>query len=115
MDTSYDELKTIMDYQYFIREQSGHATPDFHDLIVNLLDSYGIKLRQRDGSNPIATVSIPTSRRQSFVVGLRYTKLDGTKTEDHFLFEFGNPIRRCYGKKLERLLPEYRGAHKLQR
>ena len=75
----------------------------------------GIKLRQDDGSGPKATFSIATSRSDAFVIGLRYTKKNGTKTEDHFLFERERPIQKCYGKLLEELLPEYKGAHKLQR
>lgn len=115
MNTSFDELKAIMDHQYEVRERTGKPTPDFHQLIVNILDRHGIKLRQKDGTNPKATFSIPTSRQNVFVVGLRYTKNDGTKTEDYFLFEKDKPIQKCYGKLLEELLPEYKGSHKLQR
>ena len=49
------------------------------------------------------------------VVGVRYTKNDGTKTEDHFVFQPGQAIEKHYGKNLEELLPEYKGVHKLQR
>lgn len=110
MDTSFDELKTITDRVY-----SGDIPLDFHQSIVGILVNYGIGLRQDDGSNPKVTISHPTSLPGSVVVGLRYTKEDGTKTEDHFLFQQGQPITRCYGKKLEELIPEYKGAHKLQR
>lgn len=112
MDTSFDELKAITDQMY-----SGHPLTRavFHQRIVDLLANHEIKLRQKDGSNPQVTISHPTSLSGSMVVGLRYTKLDGTKTEDHFLFQPGREIERCYGKRLEELFLEYKGAHKLQR
>lgn len=115
MDTSYEELKAITDHQYEVLEQTGKITLDFHQQIVDLLNKYGIKLRQKDGTNPKATFSIPTSRPDVFVIGIRYLKQDGTKTEDHFLFQKDQGIERCYGKKLENLLPEYKGSHKAQR
>lgn len=110
MDTSFDELKAITDQVY-----SGHVPANFHRRIVDLLVSHGIGLRQKDGSDPKVTISHPTSLLGSMVIGLRYTKLDGTKTEDHFLFQQGRAIGRCYRRRLEKLLPEYKGAHKLQR
>lgn len=110
MDTSFDELKIITDQVY-----SGNPSADFHQRIVNLLANHRIRLRQKDGSNPNVTISHPTSLPGSMVIGLRYTKRDGTKTEDHFLFRPGRAIERCYGKKLEELLLEYKGVHKLQR
>lgn len=112
MNTSFDELKIITDQVY-----SGNLPTNFnfHQQIVDLLDRHGIKLRQDDGSTPIATISHPISLPGSMVVGLRYTKRDGTKTEDHFLFQPRQPIERCYGKRLENLLPEYKEMHKAQR
>lgn len=110
MDNSFNELKIVTDQVY-----SGNQPINFHQSIVDILVNYGIKLRQDDGSNPKVTISHPTSLPDSMVVGLRYTKNDGTKTEDHFLFQQGQPIERCYGVKLEKLLPEYKGTHKLQR
>lgn len=110
MDASFDELKAITDLVY-----RGNSQPDFHQQIVDLLVRHGINLRQDDGSDPKATISHPTSLSGSMVVGLRYTKDDGTKTEDHFLFQPREPIGKYYGKSLEKLLAEYKGAHKLQR
>lgn len=110
MDASFDELKVITDQVY-----SGNYPTDFHQRIVNLLANHRISLRQDNGSNPQETISHPNSLPGSMVVGLRYTKNSGTKTEDHFLFQPGQAIKRFYGKKLEGLLPEYKGTHKLQR
>lgn len=115
MDTSYDELKAIMDHQFATRELTGHSTPDFHDLIIDLLDRHGRRIRQDDGQDPKVTFSIPQTDPTSFVLGLRYTKNNGTKTEDHFLFRRGEPIQYLSGKRLEKLMPEYSGTHKLQR
>ena len=115
MDTSYIELKAIMDNQYEIRSRTGSPASDFHDVIIDLLHRHGIRTRQDDGNNPIVTFSIPQTEPSSFILGLRYTKRDNTKTEDHFLFRQGNPIKYLRGKRLEELMPEYEGAHKLQR
>lgn len=115
MDTSHDELKSIMDNQYAVRERTGRPTADFHDLIIDLLNRHGVRTRQDNGSNPIVTFSIPQTEPSSFVLGLRYTKRDGKKTEDHFLFRQGHPLEYLRGKRLERLMPEYQGTHKLQR
>lgn len=115
MDTSYDELKAIMDTQYEVRERTGRPTADFHNLIIDLLSRNGILTRQDNGVNPKITFSIPQTEPDSFVIGLRYTKRNGTKTEDHFLFRKDNPIEYLRGKRLEELMPEYDGAHKHQR
>ncbi|MDP2693105.1 MAG: hypothetical protein Q8O88_05710 [bacterium] len=112
MDTSFEELKVITDQVYSIHSMNRIK---FHQEIVDLLSRHGINLRNKNGSNPIVTISHPTSLPGSMVVGLRYTKLDGTKTEDHFLFQANVKIEKCYGKRLERLFHEYSGAHKLQR
>lgn len=110
MDQSFDQLKSITDQIY-----SGIIPSNFYQDVVSILVNHGINLRQKDGSNPTVTISHPTSLVGSMVVGLRYTKREDTKTEDHFLFQRGLPIEKCYGKKLEKLLPEYKGVHKLQR
>lgn len=115
MNTSYAELKIIMDNQYRVRERTGSPTSNFHDLIISLLHKYGIKIRQDDGTDPKITFSIPKSEPDTFVIGLRYIKKNGTKTEDHFLFKKGLSIEYLRGKRLEKLMPEYIGAHKHQR
>ena len=64
------------------------------------------------------TLSIPTSKGNSFVIGLRYIKNDGTYTEDHFLCEKegvglkGEVITYHPKRRLELALPEYTGTHK---
>jgi len=108
MDASFNELKLITDQVY-----SGNPPTHFHQKTLDILANHGIKLRQKDGSNPKVTISYPINLPGSMVVGLRYTKKNGTKTEDHFLFQHGQIIERCYGKRLEKLLPEYKGTHKL--
>lgn len=89
--------------------------------ILDLLSRHGIKVRQDDGDLKQITVSIPTSIDNAFVIGLRYVKADGTRTEDHFLCQEdadknGVPIEiePQYKGRLEFRLPEYRGTHKQQ-
>lgn len=110
MNDSFEKLKAITDKIY-----SGNPPSDFHEKIVNLLAEYGIKLRQDDGSNPKITISHPTSLPGSMVVGLRYIKKKGTKTEDLFVFQQGQSIKAHYKGRLEKLFPEYAGSHKLDR
>jgi hypothetical protein len=86
--------------------------------IIPLLEKHGIRLRQKDGSLKQITLSIPTTKENAFVVGLRYIKNDGTFTEDHFLCESkgfvlkGEEIVHHPKRKLEDELQEYRGTHK---
>ena len=110
MNTSFEELKEITDAVY-----SGVKVSNFHTKIVRILQKHNISIRQKDGKDPIVTISHPKTIANSMIVGLRYTKNDGTKTEDHFLFQPRLPIEKCYGKKLEKLCPEYEKSHKLQR
>ncbi len=87
--------------------------------VINLLRGKNIKLRQDDGELRQINISIPTSIKNSFVIGLRYKKRDKTLTEDHFLIKkeieaTENEIIKYQGKKLEQLLTEYKGTHKHQ-
>ncbi|PIZ00198.1 hypothetical protein COY62_03900 [bacterium (Candidatus Howlettbacteria) CG_4_10_14_0_8_um_filter_40_9] len=108
MNNSYKELKKITDSYY-----SGQIEY-FSPLVLGLLLEYKIKPRQKDGNLHSVQISIPKSKPDSIVVGLRYFKKDKTNSEDHFLFEKGFGIKKCYGKKLEELLTEYKGTHKTQ-
>lgn len=89
--------------------------------VIPLLASHGTSLRKKDGTLKQINLSIPNTRDDAYVVGLRYIKNDGTCTEDHFLCERDTPegLERlkiaCFPKrKLEDELPEYKGAHKQQ-
>ena len=89
--------------------------------VPRLLSEGDIKLRADDGELKQITISKPTTIQDSFVVGLRYSKRDGTHTEDHFLCRKNQEsslepveIERHYKGKLERELPEYKGTHKEQ-
>ena len=110
MDTSFEKLKTITDQVY-----ARQIPADFHEQIIELLARHGIRIRQDDGSDPKVTISHPTSQPGSMVVGLRYTKDDGSKTEDLFLFYPGHAIQAYYKGRLQRIFPEYDGSHKLDR
>jgi hypothetical protein len=107
---AYQELKAVTDNAYKVLEDTG-VVPPVGTEIKKILLKYGIKLRQRDGKLFQVNISIPTSISNAIVVGLRYIKASGDHREDHFLFVEGQPVEPCYGKKLEKMLPEYKGAH----
>ena len=83
--------------------------------IVDLLNKNGITLRQKDGDLIQATISIPASISDSYVIGLRYRKKDNSQTEDCFLIHKGNDrIESFYKGKIEKKLIEYKNTHKAQ-
>lgn len=100
------ELKTLTDAVY-AGKRSRWATE-----VLALLERHGIKRRQDDGQLVELTFSVAKSRHETLVVGLRYRKRAGDHSEDHFLFTPGEPIEKCYGKRVEKILPEYEGTHK---
>ena len=106
MDNSYEEFKAITD-QYYTDWQMPKI-----DVFVKLLDRYGIELRNKDGDLREVTFSVPKSKKEALVLGVRYQKKDGTFSEDLFLFQKGNPIQKGYRGELEKILPEYKGTHK---
>src|SRR5262249_10256556 len=83
-------------------------------VVVQVLAGQGIKIRGDDGALRQINQSVPTVRPDVFVVGLRSEKRDGSHTEDHFVFDKARPsvIGKCYGKRLDEIFAEYRGAHK---
>ena len=107
-ETSYEEIKVITDAIY-----AGNIQPQAH-LFIEVLNKYGIKLRDKDGKFLELTYSIPKSIPNSILIGIRYVKDDGSHTEDHFLFEQDKSIRRFYKNQIEKVLPEYKGMHKRQ-
>ena len=82
---------------------------------MDLLKEYGIKLRNKDGVFAYLTYSIPISKKDAIVLGLRYIKKDNTYTEDLFLFQKRSKIVKYYKGRGEEVMPEYKGTHKLQR
>lgn len=105
---SYFELKDYTDSVYAGKNVfSGES-------VLNILLKYGIHIRNKDGILHRVNVSIPKSKRNNIVVGLRYRKNNGTHTEDHFLFEEEKPIQKYYKGKIEKVLFEYEGTHKAQ-
>lgn len=114
MDESYIELKKITDGLYEFIEKTGFQLP-YGPAIIRLLNKYGIRLRQDDGRLTQCNISIPKNKSNAIVVGLRYLKENGMKTEDHFIFEEGKKIDPRYRATIEEVLPEYKGAHDLQR
>lgn len=108
IDKSYNELKAITDSVY-----AGIKDKWAKDVVV-ILQKYNIKLRQKDGQLYSVNISIPKSKSNCILVGLRYVKNDKTYNEDHFLFEENEPIVTFYKGKLEKVLDEYKGTHKQQ-
>jgi hypothetical protein len=85
--------------------------------VRGILLQHNIRLRQDDGELVQINVSRPLSSELALVLGLRYQKRDETYTEDHFVFTQeadGVVVTPHYGRRLERVLPEYQGTHKAQ-
>lgn len=108
LNVSYLELKTTTDAVY-----AGVKEKWVKD-VVEILQKYNIRLRQRDGRLYSVNISIPKSKNNCILVGLRYIKSDKSYTEDHFLFEKNKQIMSFYKGKLEKALGEYKGTHKQQ-
>jgi hypothetical protein len=108
----FQELKQITDNVYLHLDRTGTIIP-YGNAIKDLLLKHEIKLRNKDGKLNQINISIPKSKKKAIVVGLRYIKNDGSKTEDLFLFEEGKDIVAGYKGRLEKILPEYKGSHKL--
>jgi hypothetical protein len=110
MATDYLDLKRQTDDYY-----SGKIDKKIvFGTALRLLKNQGIKLRQDDGRLVQLNISIPISRPKTIVLDLRYIKKDRTNSEDYFLFQNNKRIQSFYGRKLEKILPEYKGAHKIQ-
>ena len=105
---SYLELRTITDAVYADSLGKSEAFKQAYAV----LSKYGIRLRDKDGTNPVMTLSPPDDN--TLVMGVRYVKVGGGNTEDHFLFSRDTDLYRCKGKELERILPQYKGSHELQ-
>lgn len=113
MNTTYIELQKI--WQTCLISGAGELRR-----VIELLANHGIDLRKKDGTLIQVNLSIPTSREDCYVVGLRYLKKDKTHTEDHFLCErdseelMREEIAYYVKRKLEYVLPEYENTHKQQ-
>jgi hypothetical protein len=127
-----EELKSCMEDSYvriesiFEREvkQKGFVTmPNTISFSVNthefseciqILNDCGRNLRGKDGVPKRATLSIPISIKDIFVLGIKYQKRNDTLTEDHFTFEPDKPPEPYYKGKMQKLLTEYKDTHKRQ-
>lgn len=108
MHKSCRELKTITDDVY-----SGSKNKWAKE-VIGVLQKNSIKLRQKDGKLYSVNISIPNSENNCIFVGIRYIKSDNTFMEDHFLFELDKPIVAFYKGRIEKVLFEYKSAHKQQ-
>lgn len=110
MATPYQKLKIITDRYY-----SGE-TRDWASDAIKILTESGIRKRDKDGRLVEVNFSIPTSKRNCFVLGLRYEKNDGSDTEDLFLFKPDKKeVESFYKGRLGQMLGEYQGTHKSPR
>ena len=113
MNTEYKKIELIWK-SYFQTEE-----PTVISKVITLLAENKISLRQKDGKLKQINISIPQSIPDTYVIGLRYIKIDGTPTEDHFSCKksgtgiYKEKLIEYHSKrKLELLLPEYKGTHK---
>jgi hypothetical protein len=106
--TSYLELRAITDAVYGNKMEK----PEAFKKAYSILDKYGIKLRSKDGKDPVMTLSPPDDN--TLVVGIRYLKDEGRTTEDHFIFRRDTDLYRCKGKEIDKILPQYKGSHELR-
>lgn len=108
-DNSYQEIKKITDSIY-----NGELKNPTAEIFLEILNKYGVKLRQKDGVFYHITFSIPQSQKDCILIGVRYKKKDNNFTEDHFLFQKNFCMRKFYKRQIEEVLPEYKGTHKKQ-
>ena len=82
--------------------------------VPNLLESWDIKRRGDDGE--LSQINISNPENGVLAIGLRYTKKDGTFTEDIFEINSSKPndISKYYKGKYECERTEYKGTHKQQ-
>jgi hypothetical protein len=121
MEDSYIRIKSIFDREV---KQKGFMTmpntisfsvktSQFNEF-VQILGADNIKPRQKDELPRRATLSIPTSKECTLVLGLRYQKKDDTYTEDAYIIEPEKKIWYLNKGKIEKYMPEYKGTHKRQ-
>lgn len=111
MATKYEEVKSI--HELAVR------TGDANELrrIPTLLNSWGIKCREKDGQLLWTNLSVPTSSvGETITIGLRYKKQDATLTEDIFELSKQNPdvVASYYKGQYQDVRPEYQHTHKQQ-
>jgi hypothetical protein len=82
--------------------------------LVQILGADNITPRQKDGVPRRARLSIPTSIKHAFVLGIRCQKKDDTYTEDAYIIHPCKKINYLKKGEIEKLLPEYKGTHKRQ-
>lgn len=107
----FEELKKVSDACYLGQIESGSVFAKALELIK--ISDPKFKTRQDNGEPFQLNFSVPKSLENALVVGIRYRKVNGDNREDHFVFTRKKVIK-CYGKKLEGVASEYKGAHTLK-
>jgi hypothetical protein len=96
---------------------STDSNPSVLAQVPNLLNNWGIKCREDDGTLLSINLSVPQSVGETIAIGLRYQKKDATFTEDLFTVSSSSPniIDKHYKASQEKVFPEYEGTHKEQK
>ncbi|HUC89195.1 MAG TPA: hypothetical protein VMR45_00155 [Patescibacteria group bacterium] len=104
---AYAKLKPITD-----AAQAGVLKP-WSPAVVDLLESYGVKVERKKGVKVQTNLSFPTSIKdhRSMAIGARYAKEDGSFAEDLYVFIKGVGLTCYYRGTQEQALPEYDGSH----
>lgn len=114
MKTPFEQLKSVTDLYYSSPTKENKRA--VFAMAFLLLSAENIRPRNnKDNFHIDSTISIPKSKPECIVFGLRYKKLNhfSDYSEDHFIFEKSSlKIQKGKGKWLEKLLPEYKGTHK---
>jgi hypothetical protein len=121
MDSSYIKINSFFDREIkqnrFVTASNTISfnvdTPEFNEFAQILCDNQ-TKLRGKDGVPMRVTISIPTSKENIFVLGIRYRKKDNTYAEDTFTVEIDKSPEPYYKGRIEKSLPEYKDTHKRQ-
>ena len=104
----FEELKIKSDAYYAGRALQRTIFERAFELL-NIFDPK-FKPRQNDGKLFQLNFSVPKTMKDSLIVGIRYLKRNGSHREDHFIFT-RSEIVKCYRNNLEKMSPEYKGAH----
>ncbi len=107
MGSPYLDFKAITDKYYTDWKKPSEKA------LISILEKNKINLRRDDGELRQITFSVPTSKKNALVLGLRYEKRGGLFAEDLFLFEkSSDKIQPIYRGKYKKVLPEYVGTHR---
>jgi len=108
--TKFDQVKSI--HERTVKTHDASALLE----IPTMLNSWGIKCREKDGQLLWTNLSVPTTIGETIVIGFRYKKKDQTLTEDIFELSKNDPdeVAPYYKGQYQTVRPEYKDTHKFQ-